>query len=205
MPKDGSKTRVRILDETIALVLENGFAGTTIDHILERTQLTKGAFFYHFKSKADLALSLMEYFARLDIQELNVSMEETEEFRQDPKKRLIKFVQRFIDLMSGLETPYPGCLYASYVYEPEQFSQEIKNIVADSTLAWRAAISELIVQAAGESTVKIPLDKDSLADHFTVILEGAFIVSKSLNDPKVTANQLIHYRNYLDLIFEQKD
>ncbi|MBO3697947.1 TetR/AcrR family transcriptional regulator [Roseivirga sp. E12] len=202
MPKDGSKTRYKILDETMTLVLENGFAGTTIDHILERTDITKGAFFYHFKSKADLALSLMEYFARLDIAELNTSIEETAEFSVDPKKRLIKFVQRFIDLMTGLETPYPGCLYASYVYEPEQFGEEIKNIVKESTLSWREAIGELIEQAAAQSKVRIPLDKDSLADHFTVILEGAFIVSKSLNDPKVTANQLIHYRNYLDLIFE---
>jgi TetR/AcrR family transcriptional repressor of nem operon len=31
--------------------------------------------------------------------------------------------------------------------------------------------------------------------------EGAFILSKSLNEPDITVQQLHHYRNYVDLLF----
>lgn len=203
MPRDGSKTRDRILETTTHLVLENGFAGTTIDHILEETQLTKGAFFYHFKSKSDLALELMRYFAKKDFGELQSVLSDTEPYASDPRERLLQFVQWFIDVFQGLDTPFAGCLYASYIYEPEQFNQEIKDIVADGILLWRDAITRLINEAEEEGHAQIAYDAESLADMFTVILEGAFIVSKALNDAAVTANQLIHYRNYLALIFSE--
>lgn len=203
MPKDGNKTKIRILDETTQLVLENGFAGTSIDQILERTALTKGAFFYHFSNKAELALKLMEYFVEKDMQELRGSLEETERFAHTPRERLLAFVQRFIDIFKELDTPYAGCLYASYIYEPEQFSQEIKNAVAGAILRWREALAGLIEQTSQSTPPKTFVDPASLADLFTVILEGSFITSKALNDPKLTASQLRHYKNYLELLFAE--
>ena len=201
MPKDGNKTKIRILDETTQLVLENGFAGTSIDQILERTALTKGAFFYHFANKAELALKLMEYFVEKDMQELQDSLRETEHFSENPRERLLAFVQRFINIFRELDTPYAGCLYASYVYEPEQFSQEIKDAVAAAILRWREALAGLIKQASLSTQPKTAIDPESLADLFTVILEGSFITSKALNDPKLTAHQLKHYKNYFELLF----
>lgn len=203
MPRDGSKTRTRILNEATQLVLENGFAGTTIDNILGRTQITKGAFFYHFKNKGDLAKSLMQHFAASDLGELEKALEQTGQYAGDPRQRLLQFVQWFIDIFSKLETPHAGCLYASYVYEPEQFSQEIKDMVADAIIAWREAIVHLLDLASRTTTPQIGYNAESLADLFSVILEGAFIVSKALDDPQLTANQLIHYKNYLELIFEK--
>ena len=55
MPKDGRLTKEKILDAAEALVLDHGYGATSIDQILEKTGITKGAFFYHFKSKAALA------------------------------------------------------------------------------------------------------------------------------------------------------
>lgn len=203
MPKDGSKTKVKILDETTRLVFENGFAGTTIDHILERTGITKGAFFYHFKSKSDLANSLMEYFAKADMDLLMSSSEEIRSKGLRAKDQLIAFIQYFIDLFAELDAPYPGCLYASYLNEPEQFPSTVHEIVASSILKWRSALIDLIEATMKTSPPQINFDINSLADQFTVVMEGAFVLSKALNDPKLTANQLIHYRNYVKLLFAE--
>ena len=205
MPKDGSKTKDRILDETTQLVLANGFVGTTIDQILERTQLTKGAFFYHFKNKDELALELMHHFVKSDLSVMEQALKAVEPYSHAPRERLLRFVQWFVDQFSRLEAPHAGCLYASYIYEPEQLSQEIKGLVEEVILKWREALVILLSEAAGDSTVSIAFDIDSLADHFSVILEGAFILSKALNDPALTAKQLMHYRNYLELIFGEKE
>ncbi|HSM41020.1 MAG TPA: TetR family transcriptional regulator, partial [Afifellaceae bacterium] len=59
MAKKAEATRERLLAATKKLVMSKGFAGTSIDDVLNATELTKGAFFYHFKSKADLADQLM--------------------------------------------------------------------------------------------------------------------------------------------------
>lgn len=200
MPKDGSKTRIRILDTTTQLVLENGFAGTTIDNILEKTEITKGAFFYHFKSKSDLAFHLMRHFADKDVSVLNKVMSDTQDLEGDSLQRLLAFIDWFIAEFKDLNEPYT-CLYASYLYEPEQFNEETKQIVTDAILLWRNELEKMLEGAVKQVPDHAAFDKTSLADHFTVIMEGAFIVSKAMNDPKLTALHLNHYKKYLQLIF----
>ncbi len=204
MGRDGKPTRDKILTESKALVLDNGFSGTSIDQILERTSITKGAFFYHFKSKNDLALALIQEHAREDKAEMDRALEKTEFFRDDPLKRLLQFVQEFIDTMSSLQKPYPGCLYASFIYEAQNFSQEINNYICDSISIWRDTLKILLHDVLREYDTRLDVDIESLADLFKVIFEGAFIVSKALDEPDVIAKQLIHLKNYFELVFESK-
>lgn len=200
MGRNGKPTRDKILAKSRELIFENGFAGTSIDLILERTQLTKGAFFYHFKTKADLALEVVNEFANTDLQELDLALEQTETYVEDPRERLLQFIQRFIDMFSGVEEP-PSCLYASVSNEQNQYSEEIKQIVRKTLLKWRQAFGIMIEEAAKQNPPTIPWDKDSLSDHFTVVMEGAFTMSKALQDPSVTFKQLTHLKHYFELLF----
>jgi len=201
MPKDGSKTKKKIIDEATSLVLRNGFAGTTLDLVLEKTGITKGAFFYHFKNKADLALHMMNSFAQADLAHLNDVLYKTSN-EESPKERLVKFVQYFINLMKPLDEPYPGCLYASYIYEPDQFDGEIGLIVSTTIMKWREELYEIMKDATPDDPNTNSDDLNALADQFTVILEGAFIVSKALSDGKLIYKQLVHYQNYLRYYFK---
>jgi len=204
MGRDGKPTKDKILSESKALVLENGFSGTSIDQILERTSITKGAFFYHFKSKNDLAIALIKEHAREDKAEMNRAIEKTEFLKDDSLKRLLQFVQEFINMMSSLQEPYPGCLYASYIYESQNFSKEINNFICESISLWRDTLETLLNNVLKEYNTKLEVDIKSLADLFKVIFEGAFIVSKALNEPDIIAKQLIHLKTYFKLIFELK-
>ena len=51
MPRDGTATRTRILDAAQALVLKQGYAGTSVDDVIAAAGTTKGGFFHHFPSK----------------------------------------------------------------------------------------------------------------------------------------------------------
>ena len=204
MARDGKPTRDKILTETKNLVFCNGFSGTSIDQILDKTGITKGAFFYHFKTKNALAKALIETYAKEDMSHLESALQETESLKETPLKRLLQFVQMFIDMMRSLEEP-PSCLYASYSYESNQFDQETLDIVSDSILEWRNTFTELLNNVLAENTPKKDIDVQSLSDQFVVIFEGAFVVSKALNDSDITAKQLQHLKNYLELLFVQTD
>lgn len=52
-----------------------------------------------------------------------------------------------------------------------------------------------------QSMPRVPIDAESLADHFLVTFEGAFILSKTLDEPKLVAHQFEHFRNYLETLF----
>ena len=62
MPKSGAPTKEKILSTAESLVLDYGFAGTSVDKVIERAGITKGTFFYHFKTKAELAKAMIERF-----------------------------------------------------------------------------------------------------------------------------------------------
>lgn len=48
------QSRERILTNAIALFAQQGFDGVSIDQVMERAGMTRGAFYAHFKSKSEL-------------------------------------------------------------------------------------------------------------------------------------------------------
>lgn len=94
-------------------------------------------------------------------------------------------------------------LEASYVNELEQFGADVQKRIEEAILRWRAALVALIGEAALAHPARVSVDNNSLADLYAVIMEGTYIVSKAVNDPKMTAEQLAHYRQYLELIFPE--
>ncbi|MBO0321432.1 TetR/AcrR family transcriptional regulator [Muricauda sp. CAU 1633] len=203
MARDGKPTRAKILAESKTLVFENGFSGTSIDQILARTGITKGAFFYHFKTKNALAQALIEEFARDDIGHMQEALQKTGELHSDPLDRLLQFIQEFVDLMSDLEDP-PSCLYASYTYEPSQFEPEILEFISETLLTWRKTFEQLLENVLKEYNTKVEVDIAALSNLFTVIFEGSYVVSKALNDPALISGQLKELKNYFHLLFEKK-
>ncbi|AGW42481.1 TetR family transcriptional regulator [Leifsonia xyli subsp. cynodontis DSM 46306] len=61
MPKQerAERTRSAILDAAAAEFDEHGYEGARLERIVERTGATKGAVYFHFRSKLDLARALV--------------------------------------------------------------------------------------------------------------------------------------------------
>jgi AcrR family transcriptional regulator len=58
--RDKELTRARLLAAGFEEVYERGFQAASIDRILERLEVTKGAFFHHFSSKAEFGYALVD-------------------------------------------------------------------------------------------------------------------------------------------------
>jgi TetR/AcrR family transcriptional repressor of nem operon len=201
MPKDGAITRERILDAAQTLILERGYSGMTVDRLLDAVGVTKGAFFYHFKTKDDLARALIRRFADRDTELYTGMKARAEKLSDDPLQQVLIFVGLFEEMFEGLTEPYPGCLFASYVYEMQQFDQETLQLIRDSFRTWRALLKEKFDTIVKLHPPQAPVDTTSLADAFTVVLEGAFIAGKAMSEPDVIAKQLHHFKNYVALLF----
>ena len=107
------------------------------------------------------------------------------------------------ELFEGLTEPYPGCLLASYVYELQQFDEETRNIINIEFELSRRELTKLIGQILEKYRPRREVDPRSLADGFMSVFEGAFILSKSLNEPNITVEQLRHYKAYVELLFQR--
>jgi TetR/AcrR family transcriptional repressor of nem operon len=201
MPRDGAATREKILDAAQALILERGYSGTTVDDILAAAGVTKGAFFYHFKSKSDLAAALLQRFNANDEQTFNDTRMRAEKLSNDPLQQVLIFIGLFEEMFTGLTEPYPGCLFASYVQELQQFDATTQTLIKDSFLRWRELLREKFDAIAKRYPPKIAIDSDDLADAFTVVFEGGFITSKALEEPDLVATQLRLNKRYIELLF----
>lgn len=205
MPRDGRDTKTAIMDAAEALILEQGFTASSIDRIIARAGITKGTFFYHFDTKADLAYSLVARFAALDRQNLDENMVRAEGLSRDPLQQLLIFIGLMRQMMEGLAEPYPGCLYASYVHEAELFDDRTLKIIRDGMRGWRDVLAPKIRAIIERYPPRRPVKPEALADMLTVVFEGAFIVSKTMNEPDLVAEQLDQFRDYIELLFAPAD
>jgi TetR/AcrR family transcriptional repressor of nem operon len=195
-------TRTRLLDAAEQLVLDRGFAGTTVGAVIDRVGVTKGAFFHHFDSKAELGRALVERYAEADIREFEQNLALAERLSDDPLRQMLAFVTLYQEKMEGLEAPYAGCLMASYCYEQDLLDEETLSVGRRTMAEWRRRLSEKLDRVVEEHPPAGEVDIAGLADMVTVIVEGAFVLSRTMREPDAVARQLGHYRRYLELLFE---
>lgn len=201
MPRDGSLTRTKILDTAEALILDQGYSATSIDKLIDAVGVTKGTFFYHFENKAALAQTLVDRYAQSDLSMQREFRARAEKLSRDPLQQVLIFIGLYEEMMEGLIDPYPGCLFASYLYEANLFDGEIMGVIEETYLDWRKNLGEMLDAAAAAYPPKLPVDTAHLADMFTTVIEGAFIMSKTLKEPKLVAAQLGLYKNFVELTF----
>ncbi len=201
MPRDGTATRNRIMDVAQQMVLDVGLAGTSVEKVIDQAGVTRGTFFYHFKTKHDLAAALIERYANDDEHHFTDAMTKAEQLARDPLQQLLIFVGLFIEMTEQLEEPFPGCLYASYCYQSGAISQQSMDQVRRMMHYWRGNLTRKVDEVVALYPPRIPIDVRQLADHVLTTFEGAFILSKLMKEPKVAAEQLVQCRNYLELLF----
>lgn len=202
MPKSGISTKENILNCAESLVLSYGFAGASIDRVIGKAGITKGTFFYHFKNKADLAKTLIHRFHKKDQKVFGELMARAERLSSEPLQQFQIFVGLMAEMFDQLTEPFPGCLFAAYVYQRQQFEDEVMCVCSNAMLDWRAMFGAKIRAILEKHEPRQPIDADSLADLFTSVLEGALLISKTMKDPKLVAPQLEHYRKYLTALFQ---
>jgi TetR/AcrR family transcriptional repressor of nem operon len=202
MPRDGTATRDRILDAAQRLVLEHGFAGTSVDAVLAEASATKGGFFHHFPSKSALGRALLERYAAGDKQLLADFMAVAEGETDDPAEQLVAFVRHFEHAAAELAPTQPGCLFVSFIYERQLAGGGGDDLIADTIREWRNRLLDKLNDAARLHPPAIAVDLASLADHVFTVFEGGFILTRAMDDPAHLPAQLAHVRHYLELLFQ---
>jgi TetR/AcrR family transcriptional repressor of nem operon len=201
MPRDGTITRNKIMDVAQQMVLDVGLTGTSVEKVIDGAGITKGTFFYHFKTKHDLAAALIERYAGEDQHHFDDFMQKAEQLARDPLQQLLIFIGLFIEMTQKLEDPFPGCLYAAYCYQSGAISPDVMGQVEQMMYFWRQRLSEKLQAVSRLYPSRIPVTHSQVADHLLTTFEGAFILSKVMKEPKLAAEQLIQCRNYIELLF----
>jgi AcrR family transcriptional regulator len=200
-PRKGSDTRGRILALAEAAVLEKGFAATSIDELIAGVGITKSGFFYHFKDKSDLASALMRRY----IDEHNAVFADifrrADELNDDPLHGMLVALRLLAEMMADLPGAHPGCLVASFVYQDQLLSPEVRGLTRAGVEGWRRIFRDRLEAIAARYPPRIAVDLGALADMAGTLVDGGIILSRVLDDKDVLPRQVMLYREFVRAVF----
>lgn len=203
MGEKAQNTKQRIMATAERIILQKGFAGTSIDEIIANAHITKGGFFYHFKGKNELAVALLERYLDADDTFFNELLERARSLSEDPLQQMLIFLKLLAEAMAALPETHPGCLVAAFTYESQQFDETVLHKNRAGILSWRKLFAEQLLAIEQQYQPKFASDVNDLADMLSSCLEGGIILSRVLDDQTSLSKQILHYRDYLRLLYEQ--
>lgn len=201
MPRDGSATREKIMEVGQQLLLEHGYGGMSVDQVLAGSGITKGAFFYHFKSKNELAQALLDRYIQKDDALLHDLMSRAEKLSHEPLQQYLIFVGLLEELLRGSSEPPPGCLVASYIYQMELFSNETQQAVMNGFGEWQRVLEGKLQAAIDKQPPKLKVTAKQIYNNLMSLFEGGVIMAKLYNSHLTLAEQINQHRNYVELLF----
>lgn len=201
MGAKGERTREHVLAAAESIILQKGYAGTSIEDIIRQAGITKGGFFYHFDGKNDLAKGLMLRYLEQDAEFFTSLTDRAHSLTEDPLQQLLIFLKLLAEAMADLPGTHPGCLVASFTYESVQFDDDVRLLNAEGVMSWRKIFMEQLEKIVEKYPPAIDIPLEDLADMLTSVIEGGIILSKVFDDQDLLPNQLLQYRNYIRLIF----
>jgi AcrR family transcriptional regulator len=197
----GEKTRERILDFAYDAIVQKGFAATSIEELVEAAGITKSGFFYHFRDKNDMARQLFDRFLAEDESIVDTLAFRARELSDDPLQSFLIFLNLYAQMMDDMESLHPGCMVASVTYQERLFDAEMRQMNVDYLLRTRQRFAAWLREIVVKNPPRMEADLDALADHLTIIVEGAIIYAKALRDPGMMGRQTRLFRTHIKLLF----
>lgn len=188
------RTHRQILDAALRIFREKGYAATTVEDICRHAGVTKGAFFYYFPDKEALALSALnhwnqwtgELFSRIKDHPL-----------EDPKERLMAYLDFRAKLVRG-ELPDFTCLIGTLVQETYASHPKIRCACEAGIQSHIRILLPVIESAKARYAPDAAWCPQSLARYIQTVLQGAFILAKATNNPRVVKESITHLKQYVD-------
>lgn len=197
--KDGSGTRVKLLDAARDVIRAKGYNATTVDDICAAAGVTKGGFFHHFQSKEQLGIAAAEQFG-----EMAAAIFGSAPYRQlpDPRDRVLGYVD-FRGAMFQWEIGQYTCLLGTMVQEVYATHPEVRA-ACDRQMSDHVAELVKDLEAARQLYAPdAPWSAQTVGYFMQAVLQGSFIFAKAKQGPEVALECLRHLRRYLETLFHQ--
>ncbi|WP_345947593.1 TetR/AcrR family transcriptional regulator [Mucilaginibacter sp. PAMB04274] len=136
-------TRSNILQKAFELIYRKGYQSTSIDDIIAKTQVTKGAFFYHFKNKEDMGLAIIN---EIMYPGLIPYMESTLNQTEDVRLNLYNMMESLLLEKSFFDINY-GCPAVNMIEEMAPLNPLFKKALLRIMMQWHGAIEATLTNA----------------------------------------------------------
>jgi TetR/AcrR family transcriptional regulator, transcriptional repressor for nem operon len=177
--RDPERTRERLLRAASREIYRSGFQSASLDTILASSGVTKGALYYHFKSKEALGYAVVEEVIAPDVHGKWVRPLESV---KDPINALIGAVQRIPVRPQDVRG---GCQLNNLAQEMSPLDAGFRKRLAKIFAAWREAVANTLREGQAHGGVRRDVEPVEAAGLLIAMVEGYASMAKNAQDPKV--------------------
>lgn len=183
------KARVRAPDETRAAILaaafqeiyRNGFQAASLENILARTGVTKGAIYHHFPDKHDLGLAVLRETVRhltlsLWIEPLEGAGDVLSAIQATLRERADKLTPRQVEF---------GCPLNNLAQEMSPLDSRFRKEIDAIYREWRGGLVSALERGKTEGSVRADVDTAAVAAFMVASTEGSYGLAKGSRDGDV--------------------
>ena len=179
--RDPERTRKVLLEAAFWEIHRNGFHAARLDHIAERSGVTKGAVYHHFPNKSALGHAVLDEVIKPWIFDRWLApLADTE----DPIEGIQGVLRTAIGEMSE-EMCCLGCPLNNLAQElsavDEEFRVKIESIVTE----WRETLAEAFTRGQRAGNVRTDVDALAMATFLIAAVEGMAGVAKATHSREV--------------------
>lgn len=172
------ETKQRLLEAGVALLLERGYGGTSVQDLLDQTGIPKGSFYHHFESKEDMALQAVELYTSQGQTLLDMCL------APDGRPAVERIRSFFRELGSLYESQgYLGCLLGALGQELSGVNPRFRSRIEECLGSLSTGLAEGLKEAQDEGDLPPDANPRELADVLINSWEGAALRSRLLRNP----------------------
>jgi TetR/AcrR family transcriptional repressor of nem operon len=197
------KTRDRILQETVRMYALKGFHDSTVGNVIEAAQVTSGAFFYHFKSKEDLGLAVVDHYMEQRCRELDrIEKKLPEVADDDPLGKAFRRLDAVCERIVQRRNKKGGCLIGNLSIALSDTHPAFRNRLGECFDEMAAEFQVHLDEAAADRNLSGDLDTREMARYVVSVIEGAIMLSRTHRDLSVVERQVRHLKDDLRQSFQ---
>lgn len=170
----GEKSRQQLIEKSAALFLKNGYYHTGVAQILKECNLSKGSFYFYFKTKDDLGLAVADYFGERICDWLTNCLADADSFSE--------FTDHVCDdILSGIaQENYYGCPFSCFATETAYQNEDIAASCQSSV--------EKIIRIFAQAIRLDGISGETAAVHAATLLavyEGYLVYYRITKNPEI--------------------
>ena len=200
LSRTADQTREALLQAAFDEIYQQGFRSASLDNIIGRTGMTKGALYHHFPNKTALGYAVVD---EVIFPHAAQKWGRLRDEHLDPIDTLLEI---------GLQEPFPtehevslGCPINNLAQEmaalDEGFRERLHRILDE----WRASIQGALERGQRTGAVRPALNAGEAAMFIVASFEGAYGVAKCANSSEILETCLSGLANYVESLRQPRD
>jgi TetR/AcrR family transcriptional repressor of nem operon len=174
------------------LILSKGYTATTVDEIVTEVGITKGAFYYFFKSKEAFAQELLEY----NWLPMRAMQAELSERNPDPLQHLHQHIDFMVTFLPG-----DGRLMGIMSQELSETHPPVGAQVRGYFREWSEYLQRIVEVAKAQYAPAAEFTPQSVMEFILMAIEGVPVVARQLG--KDTVERAVqHLKQYVNTLFQ---